>query len=192
MVLLAGSGGAWTLLRARAVTVRNELYVDLNLMLPDGAMVRVPARTRTSVSIPRTARRLAWDAVDRSDFRFAMAADEPLGDSLRLGLRSDSLMITVRDLQTPVFAPIVTNRGRDALDAMVNVGLRDAAGAPQEASCSCQIQPNVEDQFIGYYRAFANSNVRLASSNRRGVTFENVAAESSPRSGAFALRIGDR
>jgi hypothetical protein len=116
----------------------------------------------------------------------------PVGDSLRVPSRGDSLVVTVGNFAEPLFAPLITNADDHEIEVIVNPGLRSAQGRSEEAHCGCLLGPSVEGSFIGYYRAFANSSVRIVGSDGRSVTFTDVARESSPRSGGIPLRITAR
>ncbi len=193
VVLLAAVGGGWwTLLAPRTVIVRNELLVDVLLTLPDGTMAPVTARSRKSVLLPRGDLSLSWDVADREVFRGSNLAEALLGDPVRVASAADSVILSVRTLAQPVFAPLISNRSTDAVRVVVNAGLRDQDGMIAESECLCRILPSAEDEFIGYYRAYANSAVSLISSDGRSVTFSDVAGESSPRSGAIQLRLSPR
>jgi hypothetical protein len=102
------------------------------------------------------------------------------------------VLLTVRNFAEPVFAPIISNRSAEPIGIVVNPGLRSAAGRLEEVDCTCRIEPGTENEFIGYYRAYANSGVRITTPDGRSVTFADVAGESSPRSGASPLRINPR
>jgi hypothetical protein len=174
------------------VTVRNELLIDVLLTLPDRTTARVPARSRTPVALPRRAVALAWNAVDPGAFRSPGLAEDVLGDLLRVPSRDDSVVVSARTLAQPVFAPMISNRGTDPIRVIVNVGLRNASGLSEEVECGCRIEPGAEEEFIGYYRAYANSGVRVITPDGRSSTFDEVAGDASPRSGAIPLRVTRR
>ena len=92
----------------------------------------------------------------------------------------------VRQGDADYFAPLVTNASGDLLRVTVNAGL---AGA---RDCGCAVRPGATRVFLGYYRLYQNSTVRVRSPAGGEATFRDLGPQVKSRDGTVGLRFEDK
>jgi hypothetical protein len=119
-----------------------------------------------------------------------LSADErPMGEELRgsevmrepRGLLYRSA--TNRGTGIDYFAPLITNATSELLRVTVNAGLEGAL------DCGCGVRPGARRVFIGYYRLYGNSTVRVRDSLGRSAIFRDLGPSVITPDGTVGLRF---
>ena len=134
--------------------------------------------------VPRGATSVAeWELV-----RPLSADGMPMGEEIRGavvprggGTVADSAW--VRQGDADYFAPLVTNASADLLRVTVNAGLRGAL------DCECAVRPGANRVFLGYYRLYGNSTVKVRSPAGTEATFRDLGPQVRSRDGTVGLRF---
>jgi len=69
------------------------------------------------------------------------------------------------------------------LRATVNAGLEGAV------DCGCAVRPGARRVFIGYYRLYRNSTVKVRDGSGRSATFRDVGPQVTSADGTIGLRF---
>jgi hypothetical protein len=145
-----------------------------------GARVRVGlARGRTMVA--------QWELV-----RPPSADGAPMGEELRGStvLRGPSGTLQVaassRTSDHAFFAPLVTNASATPLRVTVNAGLQGVT------DCGCAVRPGARRVFLGYYRLYRNSTVRVQGSTGGIAEFRDLGPQVTSADGTVGLRFEDK
>jgi hypothetical protein len=117
------------------------------------------------------------------------ANERPMGEELRGSavVRASRGTVTqrasARGGDADYFAPLITNATSQILRATVNAGLEGAV------DCDCGVRPGARRVFIGYYRLYQNSTVRVRDGGGRTATFQNLGPQVSTADGIVGLRF---
>jgi hypothetical protein len=117
------------------------------------------------------------------------ANERPMGEELRGSavVRASRGAVTqrasARGGDADYFAPLITNATSEVLRATVNAGLEGAV------DCDCGVRPGARRVFIGYYRLYQNSTVRVRDGTGRTATFQNLGLQVSSADGTVGLRF---
>ena len=91
-----------------------------------------------------------------------------------------------RSADAKYFAPLITNGTEEVLRATVNAGLEGAV------DCGCGIRPGARRVFIGYYRLYQNSTVRVRDEKGRTATFQDLGPRVTAADGTVGLRFDSK
>jgi hypothetical protein len=185
LLLAAGATGCamlgWTRLR-----FTNELAAPVRLSVGDLNRIVAPGATlglRVRVSRAQVAE---WEMV-----RPLSADSTPMGEVIRgaLVLREPGGTVEgvagTRQGENDFFAPLITNATSQSLRVTVNAGLVGAL------DCGCAVRPGARRVFVGYYRLYQNSTVRVRSGGREA-TFRDLGPQVTTRDGTVGLRFEDK
>ena len=117
------------------------------------------------------------------------ANQRPLGEELRGSAVVRASRGTVRQQaaarsrDADFFAPLITNATDEVLRTTVNAGLEGAV------DCGCAVRPGASRVFIGYYRLYQNSTVRVRDGQNRTATFQNLGPQVTAADGTVGLRF---
>lgn len=167
-----------------------------NLLAAPVRLLVAPAEPRTvapgesvTLRLPRGRTLVAeWELV-----RPLSADGQPMGEDLRgtLVLRNprgtNLAAAETRQGEVDYFAPLITNASGELLRVRVNAGLRGAL------DCGCAVRPGARRVFIGYYRLYRNSTVRVRGLSGGGeAMFRDLGPEVRRVDGAVGLRFEDK
>lgn len=177
-----GYAATYALTRSR-LRFTNRLAAPVRLTF-GGQPPRILAPTESVVlGAPRGASVAQWELV-----RPLSADGRPMGEEIRgavvprgRGTAADSAWVEQGD--DDFFAPLVTNATGDLLRVTVNAGL---AGA---RDCGCAVRPGANRVFLGYYRLYGNSTVRVRSPSGGEATFRDLGPRVTSRDGTVGLRF---
>jgi hypothetical protein len=96
--------------------------------------------------------------------------------------------LSSRTAEAAYFAPLITNNSTQPLRIVINWQLSTASGGVADQECRCIVAPGATRQFIGYYRLYANSNVRAITPVGRAAMFESFGTAVDPNSGRVLLK----
>jgi hypothetical protein len=117
------------------------------------------------------------------------ANERPMGEELRgsavvrASRGTVSQRASARGGEADYFAPLITNATGEVLRATVNAGLEGAV------DCGCGVRPGARRVFIGYYRLYQNSTVRVRDVTGRTATFQKLGPQVSSADGTIGLRF---
>jgi hypothetical protein len=184
VLVIAGLTG-WYLIRRPRLAFTNRLAAPIWIAVGRTAPVSIaPAETkRLGVSGDGS-------VVVQWNLARPLSADErPMGEELRgsevirdprgLIYRSAAARVT----GTAYFAPLITNATAELLRVTVNAGLEGAV------DCGCAVRPGARRVFIGYYRLYGNSTVRVRDSLGRSATFRDLGPSVVSPDGTVGLRF---
>jgi len=191
VLVAAAAAGVLLLLRPR-VEFRNGLAGTVRLVVGEASPQVVGPGREVRVSVARGKTTVAQWELDRP-----LSADRaPMGESVRGStvLRNPSGTTALRALPRPddtaYFAPLITNASTKPLRVTVNAGLEGAV------DCGCAVRPGARRVFIGYYRLFQNSTVRVraveAGVAARSATFRDLGPQVTTPDGTVGLRFEDK
>ena len=119
-----------------------------------------------------------------------LSADQrPMGEELRgsavvRGPRGTvQQRASARSPDADYFAPLITNATGDLLRPTVNAGLEGAV------DCGCAVRPGARRVFIGYYRLYRNSTVKVRDGSGRSATFRDLGGQVTSADGTIGLRF---
>jgi hypothetical protein len=187
ILALAAATAAYLLLGRSRLRFTNRLAAPVRLVLGGQPPSTVPPNETVELAVPRGGASVAeWELV-----RPLSADDKPMGEEIRgaivprgRGTVADSAW--VRQGDADFFAPLVTNASSDLLRVTVNAGL---AGA---RDCECAVRPGANRVFLGYYRLYGNSTVRVRSPGGGEATFRDLGPQVKSRDGTVGLRFEDK
>jgi len=186
LALAAGAASCQLLDRPR-LRFTNRLAAPVRLVLGGQPPSTVPPNETVELAVPRGEASVAeWELV-----RPLSADGKPMGEEIRgaivprgRGTLADSAW--VRQGDADYFAPLVTNATSDLLRVTVNAGLEGAR------DCECAVRPGTTRVFVGYYRLFGNSTVRVRSPAGAAAMFRDLGPQVTSRDGTVGLRFEDR
>jgi hypothetical protein len=184
---LAAATAAYLLLGRSRLRFTNRLAAPVRLVFGGQPPSTIPPNETVELAVPQGGASVAeWELV-----RPLSADGKPMGDEIRgaivprgRGTVADSAW--VRQGDADYFAPLVTNASGDLLRVTVNAGL---AGA---RDCECAVRPGANRVFLGYYRLYGNSTVRVRSPGGSEATFRDLGPQVKSRDGTVGLRFEDK
>jgi hypothetical protein len=187
ILALAAATAAYLLLGRSRLRFTNRLAAPVRLVFGGQPPSTIPPNETVELPMPRGGASVAeWELV-----RPLSADGKPMGEEIRgaivprgRGTVADSAW--VRQGDADYFAPLVTNASSDLLRVTVNAGL---AGA---RDCECAVRPGANRVFIGYYRLYGNSTVRVRSPAGSEATFPDLGPQVKSRDGTVGLRFEDK
>jgi hypothetical protein len=187
LLVLALGGGVLLLLRPK-VDFTNRLAAPVRLSAgPAGPRTVAPGET-VRLSIPRGHTLVAeWELV-----RPLSADGAPMGADVKGAAVLREPHGVIRTAATSqagdgdYFAPLITNATSRPLRVTVNAGLRGAV------DCGCAVRPGGRRVFIGYYRLFRNSTVRVTGAGGVTAAFVDLGPQVTAVGGSVGLRFEDR
>ncbi len=187
MLGLATASASCELLDRSRLRFTNRLAAPVRLVFGNQPPSMIPPDETVELAVPRGGTSVAeWELV-----RPLSADGKPMGEEIRgaivprgRGTVADSAW--VRQGDADYFAPLVTNASGDLLRVTVNAGL---AGA---RDCECAVRPGATRVFLGYYRLYANSTVRVRSPADAEATFRDLGPQVKSRDGTVGLRFEDK
>jgi hypothetical protein len=187
LLVLAAATAACAILDRSRLRFTNRLAAPVRLVLGGQPGRTIPPNERIEVAVPRGGASVAeWQLV-----RPLSADGKPMGEDIRgavvprgRGTVADSAW--VRQGDADYFAPLVTNASGDLLRVTVNAGL---AGA---RDCECAVRPGASRVFLGYYRLYQNSTVRVRAPSGAEATFHDLGPPVKSRDGTVGLRFEDQ
>jgi len=183
---LATVASSCQLLNRSRVQFTNRLAAPVRVVLGGQPHTLAPGET-VKLAVPRSGASVAeWELV-----RPLSADGKPMGEEIRgalvprgRGTVADSAW--VRQADADYFAPLVTNASGDLLRVTVNAGLEGAR------DCDCAVRPGANRVFLGYYRLYGNSTVRVRSPGGGEATFRDLGPQVKSRDGTVGLRFEDK
>jgi hypothetical protein len=187
LLVLAVGGGLLLLLRPK-VDFTNRLAAPVRLAAGTSAPRTVAPGETVRLGIPRGHTLVAeWELV-----RPLSADGAPMGEAVKgaavIG-KPHGVMLeaaTSRAGDGDYFAPLITNATSQALRVTVNAGLRGAV------DCGCAVRPGTRRVFVGYYRLFRNSTVRVSGAGGVAAAFVDLGPRVTAVDGTVGLRFEDR
>jgi len=187
ILALAAATAAYLLLGRPRLRFTNRLAAPVRLVFGGQPPSTIPPNETVELAVPRGGASVAeWELV-----RPLSADDKPMGEEIRgaivprgRGTVADSAW--VRQGDADYFAPLVTNASSDLLRVTVNAGLEGAR------DCECAVRPGANRVFIGYYRLYGNSTVRVRSPGGGEATFRDLGPQVKSRDGTVGLRLEDK
>ena len=183
LILIAILGAVGYFAARPTFAFTNTLAAPVRLVVNDVAGTVAPGETvKARVSRDRVV--AEWELV-----RPLSADSQPMGEEIRGSwvIRSPRGPVAVRAeprVETgDYFAPLITNETGGLLRVTVNAGLDGAR------DCACAVRPGAKRVFIGYYRAYRNSNVRATDPAGRSATFHDLGEEARRRNWTVGLRF---
>ena len=187
LLVLAVGGGLLLLLRPK-LDFTNRLAAPVRLGAGTAAPRTVAPGERVRLGIPRGHTLVAeWELV-----RPLSADGAPMGEAVKgaVVLREPHGVMpaaaTSRAGDGDYFAPLITNATSQALRVTVNAGLRGAV------DCGCAVRAGARRVFIGYYRLFWNSTVRVTGAGGVTAAFLDLGPQVTAVDGTVGLRFQDR
>ena len=187
VLALAAAAGSCQLLDRSRLQFTNRLAAPVRLVFGGQPPTAIPPNETVELAVPRGGASVAeWELV-----RPLSADGKPMGEEIRgaivprgRGTVADSAW--VRQGDADYFAPLVTNASGDLLRVTVNAGLEGAR------DCECMVRPGANRVFLGYYRLFGNSTVRVRSPSGAEATFLDLGPQVKSRDGTVGLRFEDK
>jgi hypothetical protein len=187
LLVLAVGGGVVLLLRPK-LEFTNRLGAPVRLSAGTAGTRTVAPGETVRLGIPRGRTLVAeWELVR------PLSAD---GDAMGAAVRGAAVLQephgVVRAAATSqagdgdYFAPLITNATSQPLRVMVNAGLRGAV------DCGCAVRAGARRVFIGYYRLFRNSTVRVTGAGGVTAAFLDLGPQVTAVDGTVGLRFQDR
>jgi hypothetical protein len=184
VLLLGGLIGGYFLSRPKLVFT-NALVASIWLTVGQERPVQLRPGSTQRFSIPGGSSLVVqWNLA-----RPLSANERPMGEELRGSIVVRGSRGTVRQrasargTDADYFAPLITNGTGEVLRATVNAGLEGAV------DCGCGVRPGARRVFIGYYRLYQNSTVRVRDGTGRTATFQNLGPQVSSADGTVGLRF---
>lgn len=185
VLLLVAILAGWYLLRRPRLVFTNRLAAPVWVAVGEAAPVSVP---------PGVTERLSWSGDGSQVVQWNLARplsvdQRPMGEELRgsVVVRQPKAAIyhtaTARGTDLDYFAPLITNATENLLRVKVNAGLEGAV------DCGCAVRPGARRVFIGYYRLYGNSTVRVTDSLGRSATFHDLGRSVTSMDGTVGLRF---
>lgn len=187
ILALAVATAAYLMLGRSRLRFTNRLAAPVRLVFGGQPPRTIPPNETVELAVPRGGASVAeWVLV-----RPLSADSKPMGEEIRgavvprgRGTAADSAW--VRQGDADYFAPLVTNASGDLLRVTVNAGLEGAR------DCECAIRPGANRVFLGYYRLYGNSTVRVRSPSGGEATFRDLGPQVKSRDGTVGLRFEDK
>ena len=184
---LAAVAASCQLLDRSRLRFTNRLAAPVRLVFGGQPPSTIPPNETIELAIPRGGASVAeWEVV-----RPLSADGKPMGEEIRgaivprgRGAVADSAW--VRQGDADYFAPLVTNASADLLRVTVNAGLEGAR------DCECAVRPGANRVFLGYYRLYGNSTVRVRGPSGGEATFRDLGPQVRRRDGTVGLRFEDK
>ncbi|MFL5496316.1 MAG: hypothetical protein ACJ8DC_18170 [Gemmatimonadales bacterium] len=187
LLVLAVGGGVLLLLRPK-LDFTNRLAAPVRLGAGAGGSRSVAPGETVRLTIPRGHTLVAeWELV-----RPLSADGAPMGEAVKSAAVLQEPRGVIRVAATSqagdgdYFAPLITNASSQALRVTVNAGLRGAV------DCGCAVRPGTRRVFIGYYRLFRNSTVRVTGAGGVTAAFVDLGPRVTAVDGTVGLRFDDR
>jgi hypothetical protein len=185
-LLLATGVVAFALLGRPRLRFSNALAAPVRLTLAEksttvgpGETITVPAaRGRTLVAQWELQRPLSAD-------------DKPMGEAVvgSFVLREPRGTVTRGATNREAgdyFAPLITNASNQILRVIVNAGLEGSL------DCGCAVRPGTRRVFIGYYRLYQNSTVKVIAPSGATAMFQNLGPQVRNPDGSVGLRFEEK
>jgi hypothetical protein len=187
VLALAAAAVSCQLLDRSRLQFTNRLTAPVRLVFGGQPPATIPPNETVELAVPRGGASVAeWELV-----RPLSADGKPMGEEIRgaivsrgRGTVADSAW--VRQGDADYFAPLVTNASGDLLRVTVNAGLEGAR------DCECAVRPGANRVFLGYYRLYGNSTVRVRSPGGSEATFRDLGPQVKSRDGTVGLRFEDK
>ena len=187
ILALAAATAAYLLLGRSRLRFTNRLAAPVRLVFGGQPPSTIPPNETVELPVPRGGASVAeWELV-----RPLSADDKPMGEEIQgaivprgRGTVADSAW--VRQGDADYFAPLVTNASSDLLRVTVNAGLEGAR------DCGCAVRPGANRVFLGYYRLYGNSTVRVRSPGGAEATFRDLGPQVKSLDGTVGLRFEDK
>ena len=184
---LAAAVAAYLLLYRPRLQFTNRLAAPVRLVFGGRPPSTIRPNETVELPVPLSGASVAeWELV-----RPLSAEGKPMGEEIRgavvprgRGTVADSAW--VRQGDADYFAPLVTNASGDLLRVTVNAGLVGAR------DCECAVRPGANRVFLGYYRLYGNSTVRVRSPSGGEATFRDLGPQVKSRDGTVGLRFEDK
>jgi hypothetical protein len=187
LLVLAVGGGVLLRLRPK-LDFTNRLAAPVRLGAGTAALRTVAAGETVRLSVPRGPTLVVeWELV-----RPLSADGAPMGAAMKGAavLREPhGVLRTAATSQAgdgDYFAPLITNATSQPLRVTINAGLRGAV------DCGCAVRPGTRRVFIGYYRLFRNSTVRVTGAGGLTAEFVDLGPRVTAVDGTVGLRFEDR
>jgi hypothetical protein len=185
LALVAGAA-VYLLIGRTRLRFTNRLAAPVRLAIGE-RVDTVPGGMTVELDVPRGGTSVAeWELV-----RPLSADDRPMGEEIRgavvlrrRGRLADSAW--VRQGDADYFAPLITNASKDLLRVTVNAGLQGAL------DCGCAVRPGATRVFIGYYRLYENTTVRVRAPSGAGAIFVQLGPQVTRRDGTVGLRFEEK
>jgi hypothetical protein len=187
VLALAAAAASCELLDRSRLRFTNRLAAPVRLVFGGAPPTTIPPNETVELAVPRGGASVAeWELV-----RPLSADGKPMGEEIRgaivprgRGTVADSAWVRQGDVD--YFAPLVTNASVDLLRVTVNAGLEGAR------DCECAVRPGANRVFLGYYRLYGNSTVRVRSPSGGEATFPDLGPQVKSRDGTVGLRFEDK
>jgi hypothetical protein len=187
ILALAAATAAYLLLGRSRLRFTNRLAAPVRLVFGGEPPSTIPPNETVELAVPRGGASVAeWQLV-----RPLSADGKPMGEEIRgavvprgRGTVADSAW--VRQGDADYFAPLVTNVSGELLRVTVNAGLEGAR------DCECAVRPGANRVFLGYYRLYGNSTVRVRSPGGGEAMFRDLGPQVKSRDGTVGLRFEDK
>ena len=187
ILAVAAATAAYLLLGRSRLRFSNRLAAPVRLAFGNQPADTVAPNETVELAVPRGGASVAeWELV-----RPLSADGKPMGEEIRgaivprgRGSAADSAW--VRQGDADYFAPLITNASGDLLRVTVNAGLEGAR------DCECAVRPGANRVFLGYYRLYGNSTVRVRSPSGGEATFHDLGSQVRSRDGTVGLRFEDK
>ena len=187
VLALAAAAASCRLLERSRLRFTNRLAAPVQLVFGGQPPDTIPPNETVELAVSGGGASVAeWELV-----RPLSADGKPMGEEIQgavvphgRGTVADSAW--VRQGDADYFAPLVTNASRDLLRVTVNAGLEGAR------DCECAVRPGANRVFLGYYRLYGNSTVRVRSPAGAEATFRDLGPQVRSRDGTVGLRFEDQ
>ena len=187
LLVLAVGSGVLLLLRPK-LDFTNRLTAPVQLTAGAAGPRTVAPGETVRLSVPRGHTLVAeWELV-----RPLSADGAPMGEAVKGAAVLREPHGVIRTAATSqagdgdYFAPLITNATSQALRVTVNAGLRGAV------DCGCAVRPGARRVFVGYYRLFRNSTVRVTGAGGMTAAFVDLGPQVTAVDGTVGLRFEDR
>jgi hypothetical protein len=185
LALVAGAA-VYLLIGRTRLRFTNRLAAPVRLAIGE-RVDTVPGGMTVELDVPRGGTSVAeWELI-----RPLSADDRPMGEEIRgavvlrrRGRLADSAW--VRQGDADYFAPLITNASKDLLRVTVNAGLQGAL------DCGCAVRPGATRVFIGYYRLYENTTVRVRAPSGAEAIFVQLGPQVTRRDGTVGLRFEEK
>jgi hypothetical protein len=187
VLALAAAAAAYLLLGRPRLRFTNRLAAPVRVVFGGQPPSTIRSNETVELAVPRGGASVAeWELV-----RPLSADGKPMGEEIRgavvpRGRGSVADSAWVRQGDADYFAPLVTNASGDLLRVTVNAGLEGAR------DCEGAVRPGATRVFLGYYRLYGNSTVRVRSPSGGEATFRDLGPQVKSRDGTVGLRFEDK